>query len=666
VFTKLLIANRGEIACRVIKTAKKMGIATVAVYSDADREALHVRMADEAVHIGSSPAGQSYLLIDKIIAACKATGAQAVHPGYGFLSENPAFPAALEKAGIVFIGPPVGALESMGDKITSKKLAAAAGVSTVPGHMGLIADADEAVKIAGQVGYPVMIKASAGGGGKGMRIAWTDAEAREGFERSKSEAASSFGDDRIFIEKFVTEPRHIEIQVLGDSFGNVLYLGERECSIQRRNQKVIEEAPSPFLDPATRKAMGEQAVALAKAVAYTSAGTVEFIVDGQRNFYFLEMNTRLQVEHPVTEMITGLDIVEQMIRVAAGEKLALAQDDIKLNGWAIESRLYAEDPYRNFLPSVGRLTRYRPPAEEADDTLVVRNDTGVFEGGEISTFYDPMIAKLCTWAPTRLEAIEAMAVALDEFEVEGVGHNLPFLSTVMEQQRFRDGRLTTGYIAEEFPEGFSGATLGDETLIGIAAFACCAAYSMESRGFVDAGSPALYHPSHERAVFIGDQRWQFTIVEKDGEFWLTSIEGVKTLVEMHWEAGDSIARVRVDGDVLRLKVDKITGGFRIRHRGADLKVKVLLPHVADLLRHMPVKVAPDMSRFLLCPMPGQVVRMDVAEGDVVEDGQTLAIVEAMKMENVLKAEKRARVVKVLVAAGAVLAVDQVMLEFGEV
>jgi propionyl-CoA carboxylase alpha chain len=372
------------------------------------------------------------------------------------------------------------------------------------------------------------------------------------------------------------------------------------------------------------------------------------------------------VEHPVTEMITGLDIVEQMIRVAAGEKLALAQDDIKLNGWAIESRLYAEDPYRNFLPSVGRLTRYRPPAEEASETLVVRNDTGVFEGGEISTFYDPMIAKLCTWAPTRLEAIEAMAVALDEFEVEGVGHNLPFLSTVMEQQRFRDGRLTTGYIAEEFPEGFSGATLGDGTLIGIAAFACCAAYTMERRGFVDAGSPALYHPSHERAVVIGDQRWQFSIIEKDSEFWLTSIEGVKTLVEMHWEPGDSIARVRVDGDVLRLKVDKITGGFRIRHRGADLKVKVLLPRVADLLRLMPVKIAPDMSRFLLCPMPGQVVRMDVAEGDIVEDGQTLAIVEAMKMENVLKAEKRARVVKVLVAAGAVLAVDQVMLEFGEV
>ena len=663
-FSKLLIANRGEIACRVIKTARKLGIKTVAVYSDADREALHVRLSDEAVHIGGSPAKDSYLSIDKIIAACRQTGAEAVHPGYGFLSENPLFAAALADAGIIFVGPPVKAIEAMGDKITSKKLAAEAGVSTVPGHMGLIADAEEAVTIATQIGYPVMIKASAGGGGKGMRIAWSDAEAREGFERSKSEAASSFGDDRIFIEKFVTEPRHIEIQVLADTHGNALYLGERECSIQRRNQKVIEEAPSPFLDEATRHRMGEQAVALAKAVGYASAGTVEFIVDKDRNFYFLEMNTRLQVEHPVTELITGLDLVELMLRVAAGEKLPLTQAEVKLNGWAIESRLYAEDPYRNFLPSVGRLTRYRPPEEESNSAFVVRNDTGVFEGGEISTFYDPMIAKLCTWAPDRAAAIEAMAVALDEFEVEGVGHNLPFLSTVMGQERFREGRLATGYIAEEFPEGFHGAALDEQTLGEIAAFAACAAYRVDGRGFLDAGSDE-YVPSHARAVLLGDRRWQFDVTEKDEEFWLYH-GGGRTLVEMRWEPGDTIARARVDGTVHRMKVDRRTSGFRIRYRGADLDLKVLLPRVADLMPLMPVKVPPDLSKFLLCPMPGQVVRIDVAEGDIVEDGQPLAIVEAMKMENVLKAEKRARVAKVRVKPGAVLAVDEVILEFEEV
>ena len=452
---KILIANRGEIACRVIKTARKMGIATVAVYSDADAEALHVRQADEAVHIGPAPSSQSYIVIDRILEAIRKTGADAVHPGYGFLSENAAFAQALEKEGIAFIGPPIGAIQAMGDKITSKKLAAKAGVSTVPGHMGLIADADEAVAISALIGYPVMIKASAGGGGKGMRIAWNDGEAREGFQSSKNEAKNSFGDDRIFIEKFVTQPRHIEIQVLGDTHGTVLYLGERECSIQRRNQKVIEEAPSPFLDENTRRAMGEQAVALSKAVGYHSAGTVEFIVDGSRNFYFLEMNTRLQVEHPVTELITGIDLVEQMIRIASGEKLAFGQDDIKLNGWAIESRLYAEDPYRNFLPSIGRLSRYRPPAEGTTPAgTIVRNDTGVFEGGEISMYYDPMVAKLCTWAPDRLTAIDAMSAALDDFEVEGIGHNLPFLSAVMQHDRFRSGHITTAFIAEEIPRWF--------------------------------------------------------------------------------------------------------------------------------------------------------------------------------------------------------------------
>ena len=471
-FKKILIANRGEIACRVIKSAQKMGIKTVAVYSDADRNALHVKMADEAIYIGASPAAQSYIVIDKIMAAIKASGAEAVHPGYGFLSENMNFAAALEAAGVVFIGPPSPAIEAMGDKITSKKLAQEAGVSTVPGHMGLIDDAEHAVTIAGQIGYPVMIKASAGGGGKGMRIAWNDAEAREGFQSSKNEAAASFGDDRIFIEKFVTQPRHIEIQVLGDKHGNIVYLHERECSIQRRNQKVIEEAPSPFLDEATRRAMGEQACALARAVGYTSAGTVEFIVDGSRNFYFLEMNTRLQVEHPVTELITGVDLVEQMIRVAYGEALPFRQEDLKINGWAMESRLYAEDPYRNFLPSIGRLTRYRPPVEGQTPTGgIVRNDTGVFEGGEISMFYDPMIAKLCTWGPTRQAAIEEMRTALDTFEVEGIGHNLPFVGAVMEHPRFVSGNITTAFIAEEYPEGFQGAVLDQATLTRVAAAA---------------------------------------------------------------------------------------------------------------------------------------------------------------------------------------------------
>ncbi|WIY53018.1 acetyl/propionyl/methylcrotonyl-CoA carboxylase subunit alpha [Devosia sp. YIM 151766] len=654
--TKLLIANRGEIACRVIKTAKRMGMATVAVYSDADKEALHVRMADEAVHIGASPVKDSYLRIDRIIAACKQTGAEAVHPGYGFLSENAPFAAALEQEGIIFVGPPPKAIEAMGDKITSKKLAAEAGVSTVPGHMGLIEDAEHAVKIARSVGYPVMIKASAGGGGKGMRIAWNDAEAREGFERSKSEAASSFGDDHIFIEKFVTEPRHIEIQLIADAHGNVFYLHERECSIQRRNQKVIEEAPSPFLDEATRKAMGEQAVALARAVGYRSAGTVEFIVDRDKKFYFLEMNTRLQVEHPVTELITGLDLVELMLRVANGEQLPLNQSQVQRHGWAIESRLYAEDPYRNFLPSTGRLTRYRPPEESAGDDLVVRNDTGVFEGGEISTFYDPMIAKLCIWAPTRLAAIDAMGLALDSFEVEGVGNNLPFLSTVMEQQRFRDGRLTTGYIAEEFPEGFAGAELNDMHHFDVsAAAALLMARREQRRGGTEAES--RWH------VQVGD-RAETVVLHQKGLESVVDLGWRSEAAHLHWQPGDNLARIDWSGGRHAvLKVNPTTSGFRIRYRGADLTIVVLRPHIAQYLKHMPVKVPPDMSRFLLCPMPGQVVRIDVAEGDVVEDGQTLAVVEAMKMENVLKAEKRARVTKVHVVPGAVLAVDQVMIEF---
>ncbi|WP_395006858.1 acetyl-CoA carboxylase biotin carboxylase subunit, partial [Cypionkella sp.] len=608
-FKKILIANRGEIACRVIKSAQKMGIKTVAVYSDADRNALHVKMADEAIYIGASPAAQSYIVIDKIMAAIKASGAEAVHPGYGFLSENMNFAAALEAAGVVFIGPPSPAIEAMGDKITSKKLAQEAGVSTVPGHMGLIDDAEHAVKIAAQIGYPVMIKASAGGGGKGMRIAWNDAEAREGFQSSKNEAAASFGDDRIFIEKFVTQPRHIEIQVLGDKHGNIVYLHERECSIQRRNQKVIEEAPSPFLDEATRRAMGEQACALARAVGYTSAGTVEFIVDGSRNFYFLEMNTRLQVEHPVTELITGVDLVEQMIRVAYGEALPFRQQDLKINGWAMESRLYAEDPYRNFLPSIGRLTRYRPPVEGPTPTGgIVRNDTGVFEGGEISMFYDPMIAKLCTWAPTRQAAIEEMRTALDTFEVEGIGHNLPFVGAVMEHPRFVSGNITTAFIAEEYPEGFQGAVLDDATLTRVAAAAAAMNRVAEIRRTRISGTM----DNHERRV--GDE-WVVTLQNHDYAVKIEAdhqgstvrfADGSSHRVASDWTPGQSLARLSLDETALVMKVGKISGGFRLRLRGADLRVHVRTPRQAELAKLMLEKLPPDTSKFLLCPMPGLI------------------------------------------------------------
>jgi propionyl-CoA carboxylase alpha chain len=664
-FKKILIANRGEIACRVIKTARKMGIKTVAVYSDADRNALHVKMADEAVHIGPPPANQSYIVIDKIMDAIRQTGAEAVHPGYGFLSENMKFAEALEKEGVVFIGPPSPAIEAMGDKITSKKLAQEAKVSTVPGYMGLIGDADEAVKISGQIGYPVMIKASAGGGGKGMRIAWNDDEAREGFQSSKNEAANSFGDDRIFIEKFVTQPRHIEIQVLADKHGNCVYLHERECSIQRRNQKVIEEAPSPFLDEATRRAMGEQACALAQAVGYTSAGTVEFIVDGDKNFYFLEMNTRLQVEHPVTELITGVDLVEQMIRVAAGETLPFAQKDLKINGWAMESRLYAEDPYRGFLPSIGRLTRYRPPVEEATDTCVVRNDTGVFEGGEISMYYDPMIAKLCTWGPDRASAIENMRVALDSFEVEGIGHNLPFCSAVMDHPRFASGNITTAFIDEEYPDGFAGAVLDDAVLRRIAAATAAMNRVAEIRRTRITGTLG----NHERQV--GDD-WVVSLqgsdynvkilADRDGST-VSFDDGSSQRVTSGWLPGQPLARLEVDGAAVVLKTAKIPGGFRIRTRGADLKVHVRTPRQAELARMMPEKLPPDTSKYLLCPMPGLIVKINVEEGQEVHEGQALATVEAMKMENILKAEKKGVVKKINAAAGASLRVDDVIMEF---
>jgi propionyl-CoA carboxylase alpha chain len=664
-FKKILIANRGEIACRVIKTARRMGIATVAVYSDADRDALHVKMADEAVHIGPSPAAQSYIVIDKIMQAVRQTAAEAVHPGYGFLSENRLFAAALEAAGVAFIGPPSTAIEQMGDKITSKKIAQAAGVSTVPGHMGLIDDAEHAVKIAAQIGYPVMIKASAGGGGKGMRIALNDSEAREGFQSSKNEAAASFGDDRIFIEKFVTQPRHIEIQVLGDQHGNIVYLHERECSIQRRNQKVIEEAPSPFLDEATRKAMGEQACALARAVGYTSAGTVEFIVDGNRNFYFLEMNTRLQVEHPVTELITGVDLVEQMIRVAAGEPLPFQQKDLHINGWAMESRLYAEDPYRNFLPSIGRLTRYRPPVEGPTATGRVRNDTGVFEGGEISMFYDPMIAKLCTWAPTRLEAIEEMRMALDTFEVEGIGHNLPFCAAVMDHPRFVSGNITTAFIAEEFPDGFQGATLDPVTLRRVAAGLAAMNRVSEIRRTRITGTM----DNHTRKV--GDdwvvtlQSETFTVrIRADHEGSTVDFpDGSHHRVTSDWTPGQPLAKLFVDGTPLVMKIAKIPSGFRVRLRGADLRAHVRTPRAAELALLMLKKTPPDTSRYLLCPMPGLVVSIAVAVGDVVQEGQALATVEAMKMENILRAERRGVVKLLNASAGASLRVDDVIMEF---
>ena len=665
-FNKILIANRGEIACRVIKTAKQMGIKTVAVFSDADRNALHVQMADEAVNIGPPPANQSYIDIEKVISAVKKTNAQAVHPGYGFLSENAKFAKSLSDIGVTFIGPPENAIESMGDKITSKKIAQEAGVNTVPGYMGVIKDEDEALSISEKIGYPVMIKASAGGGGKGMRIAWNDSEVKEGFQSSKNEAASSFGDDRIFIEKFVTQPRHIEIQVLADTKGNCIYLGERECSIQRRNQKVVEEAPSSFLDEKTRRKMGEQACNLAKAVGYSSAGTVEFIVDKDKNFYFLEMNTRLQVEHPVTELITGIDLVEQMILVATGKPLSITQKDIKLTGWAIESRLYAEDPYRNFLPSIGRLTRYRPPAEIKDKHSIVRNDTGVYEGGEISMYYDPMIAKLCTWAPDRAKAIEQMRIALDRFEVEGIGHNLPFLSAVMDHKKFISGKITTAFIAEEYSEGFNGVDLNDDKIKDLAACAAAMNRVAEIRRTKISGRM----DNHERRV--GDD-W---VVQIAGKVFLVNVladtAGANVIFEDEtsirisgdWLPGKKLANMTAGDKNLVIKINKITGGFRMRTRGADLKVLVRTPRQAELSKHMQEKLPPDTSKMLLCPMPGLLVKIDVEIGQEVQEGQPLCTVEAMKMENILRAERKGVVAKINSSVGDSLAVDDIILEFG--
>ena len=657
-FKKILIANRGEIACRIMRTAKKMGIATVAVYSDADARAPFVLMADEAVHIGPSPAAQSYLLADKIIAACKAAGAEAVHPGYGFLSERTSFAEALAAEGIAFIGPPVGAIAAMGDKIESKKLAMKAGVNVVPGFVGEIDDTEHAVRIAGEIGYPVMMKASAGGGGKGMRLAYSEQDVREGFEATKREGLASFGDDRVFIEKFILNPRHIEIQILGDQHGNILYLNERECSIQRRHQKVVEEAPSPFVTPKMRKSMGEQCVALARAVGYYSAGTVELIVSGAdpsgESFYFLEMNTRLQVEHPVTECITGIDLVEQMIRVAYGETLSLKQEDVKLEGWAVENRVYAEDPYRGFLPSTGRLVRYNPP--EAVDG--VRVDDGVAEGGEVSMFYDPMIAKLISYGETREAAIDKQILALDQFEIQGLGHNLDFLSAIMQHPRFRSGDITTGFIAEEYPEGFHGAPTSIDLARQLAAIAAFVATAESDRARrVDGQLGDRLKPPSAWQVKIDDIHHD---VELSGDD--VTVDGILVDLDMEYTPGDRLIDAEIGDLPLSVKIAKTRTGFTLTTRGAIHKVRVLPAHVAPLAAYMIDKIPPDMSRFLLCPMPGLLVQLHVKAGDKVEAGQPLAVVEAMKMENILRAEKSGVVKSLSAAAGDSLAVDAVILE----
>jgi propionyl-CoA carboxylase alpha chain len=667
-FKKILIANRGEIACRVIRTARRMGIKTVAVYSDADARAPHVRMADESVRIGPAPAAESYLKAELIIDACKATGAEAVHPGYGFLSERTSFAEALEKAGIAFIGPPPNAIAAMGDKIESKKLAKAAGVNVVPGYLGEIADTEEAVKIAKDIGFPVMMKASAGGGGKGMRLAYGEKDVREGFEATKREGLNSFGDDRVFIEKFIEDPRHIEIQVLGDKHGNILYLNERECSIQRRHQKVIEEAPSPFVSPEMRKAMGEQCVALARAVGYHSAGTVELIVSGAdksgESFYFLEMNTRLQVEHPVTEEVTGLDLVEQMIRVAAGEKLGFTQDEVKLNGWSIEARVYAEDPYRGFLPSTGRLITYRPPAEHRDGDSVIRVDDGVTEGGEISMFYDPMIAKLISWAPTRDEAIDEAVQALDAFQLSGISDNIDFLSALLQHQRFRSGELTTGFIAEEYPEGFMGAPADEELLNDLAALAGIVQMTSDTRAaLIDGQLGEPVFPEATQIVRIGKRNFTVTIAPYEGGN-LAIVDNRDAIdIVGEWTPGDKLLVADMDGRSRIVQVARKGRGWTLTTRGAAHAVQVMPRHVADLATHMIEKIPPDMSRFLLAPMPGLLTRLEVKAGDQVEAGQPVAVVEAMKMENILRAEKTATVKATAAKAGDSLAVDQVIVEF---
>lgn len=657
-FKKILIANRGEIACRIMRSAKKMGIATVAIYSDADRNSPFVAMADETVHIGASPASESYLIAEKIIAACKETGAEAVHPGYGFLSERTSFAEALKAENIAFIGPPVGAIAAMGDKIESKKLAMKAGVNVVPGFVGEIEDTEHAVRISSDIGYPVMMKASAGGGGKGMRLAYDEQDVREGFEATKREGLSSFGDDRVFIEKFIENPRHIEIQILGDKYGNIIYLNERECSIQRRHQKVVEEAPSPFVTPKMRKAMGEQCVALSREVDYHSAGTVELIVSGAdpsgESFYFLEMNTRLQVEHPVTEAITGVDLVEQMIRVAYGEKLTMTQDDVPIIGWAIENRVYAEDPYRGFLPSIGRLVRYSPP--EVGDG--VRVDDGVVEGGEVSMFYDPMIAKLITHGKTRQEAIDKQIIALDDFVIGGLSHNIDFLSAVMQHPRFQSGEITTAFIPEEYPDGFHGAPPSDalkQQLAVMAAFAATAEADRARRVDGQLGD-RLSPPSHWQ-VRIDDDIFDIVI---DGNS--VSINGLNVHLSCAYLPGNDMMQADVDGVSLTVQLAKIASGFAFTARGKKHIIQCLPAHIAPFVKHMIEKIAPDLSRFLICPMPGLITALHVGEGEKVETGQPLATVEAMKMENILRAEKSGVVKSISAAEGESMAVDAVILE----
>ena len=659
-FRKILIANRGEIACRVIKTARKMGIATVAVHSDADARALHVRMADEAVRIGEAASADSYLRLDRILAAVESTGADAVHPGYGFLSENAEFAKSLAAAGIAFIGPGEGAITSMGDKITSKRIAAEAGVNTIPGHERVIECRDHAVAAARDIGYPVMLKASAGGGGKGMRVVHNDEECRDGFDSAASEAKSGFGDDRILAEKFVEQPRHIEIQVMADTHGNVIYLGERECSIQRRHQKVIEEAPSPFIDAATRRAMGNQAVALARAVDYSSAGTVEFIVDAARNFYFLEMNTRLQVEHPVTELVTGLDLVELMIRVAAGEPLPLAQDDVVLDGWALEARVYAEDPFRNFLPSVGRLVRYRPPAESA----TVRVDTGIEEGSEVSIFYDPMIAKLVTRGDDRQQAVERMNDALDAYLIRGVNHNVGFLNALIAHPRFRAGRLTTDFIAEEYPDGFHAADVPQiDPMIAVAIAAVVHCKRAARSGEISGQTRRFEYRVGRDWVVIANRERYAVEVTAGAEGYDVCNNGNLYRIETDWRLGQPVVQARVNGTAVQVQVDTAGAGYRLFHRGTEVDTLVLSPAGAALAEHMLEKAAPDLGRFLLSPMPGLLVRLAVEEGQEAKAGEELAVVEAMKMENSLRATDDVKVKKLLAKVGESLEVDQPILEF---
>jgi len=662
-FSTILIANRGEIACRVIKTARAMGIATVAVYSEADRSALHVMMADESVCIGQPPATESYLNMERIVQACRETGAEAIHPGYGFLSENPEFCRLLDREGITFIGPPAAAITAMGDKLTSKKIAAEAGVNTIPGYDGIIRDRDHAVQVANEIGYPVMLKATAGGGGKGIRIAFSDEECLNGFDRCASEAKSYFGDDRILIEKFIQEPRHIEIQIMADNHGNVIYLGERECSIQRRHQKIIEEAPSPFIDDQTRRAMGEQAVALARAVNYVSAGTVEFIVDQDRNFYFLEMNTRLQVEHPVTEMVTGLDLVELMLKVAAGESLPLTQDDVRLHGSAIESRIYAENPFRDFLPSIGRLVYYRPPVDESGR---VRVDTGVYEGGEISMYYDPMIAKLITWGEDRMSAISFMQEALDEYLIRGIKHNISFLAAIMAHPRFREGRLSTNFIAQEYPNGFR-----TEDVVHTDPALPIIILSVMHRLFMDrAAKLSGQLAGHERRVLD-----EWVVIVDDGYHPVkvkpyqaksehhVEYAGQQYVIHTDWCFCQPVFRGTINGQSLCFQVKRRGIRYAVTHQGRKTNGMVMTPRAAELYRIMPRKKAADMSGFLLAPMPGLLVKLSVEPGQAVKYGEELAIIEAMKMENVLRASQDGVIARIVAKLGDSLTVDQVILEF---